>query len=93
MNIQEKAVTTIAELVAACEDNGIHHIAIHGDLTGAPSCRLSPGQTLRGADERASVSFADETDGIHLSSNNRIHNIRLHASPSCPGNAFTPSED
>jgi hypothetical protein len=81
MNAQEKSVTTIDTLVAACVDKSIRHIAIHGNLTGAPSCRLSPGQSLRGADEGASVSFADATDGIQLSSDNRIDNIRLHASP------------
>jgi hypothetical protein len=81
MNAQEKTVTTIDTLLAACEDKSVRHIAIQGNLTGAPSCRLSPGQTLRGADEGASVSFADGTDGIQLSSDNRIHNIRLHASP------------
>ena len=46
-----------------------------------PTVRLLLGQSLRGEDERSSVSFADGTDHLQLSSDNRIHNIRLHASP------------
>jgi hypothetical protein len=46
-----------------------------------PTVRLLLGQSLRGEDKRSSVSFADGTDHLQLSSDNRIHNIRLHASP------------
>jgi hypothetical protein len=81
MNIQERLVTTVEALVAACRDDSVHRIAVSGNLVNVPSIDLSPGQSLRGADEHASVTFADGTDGLRLSSDNRIHNIRLIASP------------
>jgi hypothetical protein len=46
-----------------------------------PTVRLSPGQSLRGEDEQSSVSFTAGIDGLQLTSDNRIHNIRLYASP------------
>jgi len=81
MNAPEETVATVEALIAATKDSGIQRIAISGHLTHAPSVRLSPGQSLRGADEGASISFTDGTDGLQLSSDNRIHNLRLDASP------------
>ncbi|HEX6005777.1 MAG TPA: hypothetical protein VFZ14_17450 [Burkholderiales bacterium] len=80
MNVSETSIATVDELVAATKDKGAHHIAVHGDLTNAPTIRLSPGQTLRGEGEGATVTFANDADGLQLSSDNRIHNIRLSAS-------------
>jgi hypothetical protein len=77
----EEKVATVEALIAATKDSGVQRIAISGHLTHAPSVRLSPGQSLRGADEGASISFTSGTDGLQLSSDNRIHNLRLDASP------------
>src|SRR6185437_12174037 len=79
MNNQEKSVTTVDELVAATKDKGAHHIVVHSALTGVPSVRLSPGQSLRGEGEGSSITFAAGIDGLQLSSDNRVHNIRLDA--------------
>ena len=81
MNVSEKSVATADELVAATKDKGSHHIVVHGDLTNAPTISLSPGQSLRGEGEGATVTFANDADGLQLSSDNRIHNIRLNGSP------------
>jgi hypothetical protein len=74
-----KVASTVEQLVAATRDAGIHHIVVNGALTGAPSIRLSPGQSLRGEGEGSSIAFAAGIDGLQLSSDNRVHNIRLAA--------------
>jgi len=72
---------TIEQLVAASKDASTQRITVRGDLAGAPSIRLSPGQSLRGEDEQSTVSFADGCDGVQLSSDNLIHDLRLHTAP------------
>jgi hypothetical protein len=80
MNSQEKTVSTADELVAATKDKGTHHIVVRGALLHAPSIRLAPGQSLRGDRDGAAITFATSVDGVQLSSDNRIHNIRINAS-------------
>lgn len=80
MNPREKAATTVDELVALSKDTGVRQIVVRGGLADVPSVRLSPGQSLRGEDESSTITFAEGTDGLQLSSDNRIHDIRLHAS-------------
>jgi hypothetical protein len=75
-----KTATTVEQLVAATRDAGVHQIVVHGDLANTPSIRLSPGQSLRGEGDGAAITFAAGTDGLQLSSDNRVHNIRLNAS-------------
>jgi hypothetical protein len=77
----EKSITTTDALVAATKDESVQRIAVSGHLTNAPSVRLSPGQSLRGADESATITFAANNDGLQLSSDNRIHNLRVDTSP------------
>jgi hypothetical protein len=77
----KKSAATIEELVAASKDTGVSRIVIRGNLAGVPSIRLSPGQSLQGEDDESKIAFAAGTDGLQLSSDNRVHNIRLHASP------------
>jgi hypothetical protein len=81
MNTSEISVATTDALVAATKDKNVQRIAISGHLSNAPSVRLSAGQSLRGADEGSVVTFAANTDGLELSSDNRVHNLRLDASP------------
>lgn len=81
MNISEKLVTTTDALVAATKDKSVRHIVVSGHLANSPSISLSPGQSLRGADEQSIITFAAGTDGVQLSSDNRIHNLRLDAAP------------
>jgi len=81
MNVPEKIVTTIDALVAATKDKNVGRIIVGGHLTGSPSFRLSPGQSLHGTDENACLTFARDIDGVQVSTDNRIHNVRLQASP------------
>ena len=80
MNNNEKSAATAEELVTLTKDKSVQRIVVHGDLINVPSVRLAPGQFLRGEHEHSSVTFAAGTDGLQLSSDNRIHNIRLNAS-------------
>lgn len=80
MNIAEKSVSTTDALVAATQDKSVRQIVVSGHLTGAPSLSLSPGQSLRGVDGNAAVAFATGIDGVRLSTDNRIDDLRLDAS-------------
>jgi hypothetical protein len=80
VDIQERVVATAAELVAATKDSSVQKITIRGNLSGAPSVRLSPGQTLRGADEHAAIVFGG-VDGVQLTSDNQIRGITLQTKP------------
>jgi hypothetical protein len=75
-----KSVVTVDELVAATKDTGVRRIAVRGDFANAPSIRLSPGQSLHGEGDGARITFAAKADGLQLSSDNRVHNIRLDTS-------------
>lgn len=81
MQSLEKTVTTVDALIAAVGDGSLRRIGVSGHLTGAPAVRLSLGQSLRGADDKSGISFVDGSDGVQLSSNNRIHSLRLHTAP------------
>lgn len=76
-----KAVTTADQLVTATQDASIHQIVVHGSLTNAPSVRLSPGQTLRGEHDGSQITFIPGSDGLQLSSDNRIHTLHLSTAP------------
>jgi hypothetical protein len=80
MNNSEKTVSTTTELIAATQDASVRRIIIRGDLTDAPSVRLSPGQSLQGEGGHSGITFASGTDGLQISSDNRIQNVRLLAS-------------
>ncbi len=81
MNENEKSATTVEELITLTKDTSVRWIAVRGDLNKAPSVRLSPGQSIRGDGDQAKVTFAEGTDGLQISSDNRVHNIHLHTSP------------
>lgn len=81
INTLEKVATTVDELIALTKDANVRLIVVRGGLTKTPSVRLSPGQSLRGDGDKTSITFSDGTDGLQLSSDNRIHNIHLHTSP------------
>jgi hypothetical protein len=79
MDSQQKTVATADSLVSATRDSSVRQILVHGDLADVPSIRLSAGQSLQG-DGGSGITFAAGADGLQLSSDNRVENIRLHAS-------------
>ena len=80
MGSSEKVISTVDELVAAIKDRTIERIIVERDLMAVPTIALSPGQSLRGGGEKTTINFASGLDGLRLSSDNRIHDIHLHAS-------------
>jgi hypothetical protein len=81
MTSAEKVVSTSDALVTATRDKGVRHVVVRGKLMDVPSFNLSPGQSLRGDDDGAVIAFAAGGDGVQLSSNNQVCNIRLDTSP------------
>lgn len=81
MQNPEILVTTADALDAALRDTQVRQIAIGGHLSGVASFRLAPGQSLRGADRAACITFAPNADGVQLSSDNSIHALRLETTP------------
>jgi hypothetical protein len=80
MNGTEKTVTNAEALVAAIREPGVERILVSGRLIGASPIRLSPGQSLSGADDSAAILFRAGADGIQLSTDNTVRNLRLYAS-------------
>ncbi|MBP6020288.1 MAG: hypothetical protein KA735_12415 [Burkholderiaceae bacterium] len=80
MASSEKIVTRPEELLAASRDAAIQKIIVQGALSGLPSFRLSPGQKLIGQDNQATLTFVAGSDGLQLSSDNKVTRLRLETS-------------
>jgi len=80
LNVQERVVATSDELAAATKDAEVRQITVRGNLTGAPSVRLAPGQALCGVDDHAAIHFAG-VDGLQLSSDNQVRSVHLRTPP------------
>jgi hypothetical protein len=81
MNHQEREVTTASELLAGVSDPTVAAIVVKISLTGLPTFRLSPGQTLSGATSGVVLHFAAGQDGVQLSTNNQLEGLSLEADP------------
>lgn len=81
MSTEQLRVSTADELLAAAADASVRHITVTVELTGVPTLRLSPGQMLSGADPQLSIRFAAGQDGLQLSTDNHVENLRLVADP------------
>ena len=81
MNLEERTVSTAAELLAAASDSRVGEIVVAADLADVPAVRLSPGQRLVGARPGLTVRFAAGGDGIQLSAGNEVAGLALAADP------------
>jgi hypothetical protein len=72
-----RTASTPAELVAALQDNAIKTVVVEGTLASVPSLMLRPGKAIEGLDTDARIVFAPGEDGVALTSNNSLANIRL----------------
>lgn len=81
MTTPVRTVTTTAALAAATGDPSVRRIAIEGHLAGAPTITLAPGQSLCGAEDGAGIAFAPGADGVRLTSDNAVCDLRLDAAP------------
>jgi hypothetical protein len=80
MNGSEKTVTNAEALLAAIREPDIERILVSGRLIGASPIRLCPGQSLVGADDSAAIAFRAGADGLQLSTDNSVRDLRLYAS-------------
>ena len=78
--IKQRDVSTAQDLIAAVRDRSVDRIVVSGDLAGLSSLELLPNQALTAA-ARATLQFKDDSDGIRLSSNNKLENLTLIAAP------------
>jgi hypothetical protein len=60
-------------------DESVHEIRVAGSLTGAPTLRLAPGQSLVGEGGGARLAFAAGVDGVRLSRDNAVTTLVLAA--------------
>ena len=74
-------VSTTADLIAAASRTGVSCISVVSDLFDVPTLRLSPGQRLVGGDAQVALRFAAGQDGIQLSSDNQLEQLRLVTDP------------
>ncbi len=81
MTSEERMVSTPGELIEAARNREIRKIKVSGSLTDVPSVRLSPGQALWGEGDRAEICFTAGVDGLQLTTDNEVRNIRLSAAP------------
>jgi hypothetical protein len=69
-------VSTLADFFAAIEDDTPGIIALDADLASVPSFTLAPGKAIEGRRPDVRISFAQDQDGIVLSRDNRLVNLR-----------------
>jgi hypothetical protein len=80
MSSPPQFIATAEQLVALTKEPRARHLVVCGNLTDVPSFRLAPGQMLTGSGDDASISFVEGVDGLQLSSDNEVRNLRLEAS-------------
>jgi hypothetical protein len=73
-------VTTADQLAKAAASPDRPNIVVNGHLVDVPSFRLAPGQSLRGADAGAAITFIAGNDGLQLSTDNEVRGVTLQAS-------------
>jgi hypothetical protein len=81
MNGEECTVATRSALVSATKNREIRKIMVSGSVTHVPSVRLSPGQVLWGEGDHPEIRFAAGVDGLQLTTDNEVRNVRLSAAP------------
>jgi hypothetical protein len=81
MDISARTVSTVDELVAAVGDDAVRRITVEGQIAGAPTLRLAPGQQLVGGEEGTAVVFADGVEGLQVTRDNEVSRIRLQVEP------------
>src|SRR5258708_18354056 len=73
-------IATAEQLVALTKEPRARHLVVCGNLANVPSIRLAPGQQLTAYADNAYTSFVKGIDGLQLSSDNEVRNLRLEAS-------------
>lgn len=79
MTLKRQEVSSVEEVIAATRDAGIGEIVVSGDLAALPTLKLLPGQQLTASNSQRTLHFLVGSDGIQLSANNKISNLKLVA--------------
>jgi len=80
--IDQMAVTTAEELIAAMRNKKVTEINVSADLADLSPVRLMPGQTLRSASDRHAVlSFRPDADGLQVTSDNSVSGLDVRVAP------------
>lgn len=75
-------VTNLPDVVAAVRDAGITRIVVEGVVRGLPPLHLRPSQHLVGGNQRATLVFLDDVDGVRLSQDNTLAGLDIRVSAS-----------
>ena len=90
MVTSRSVVSTVDELHAAVGKADAKRIVIQGHLANVQGFSLSPGQVLEGKDQQAAITFAPDQDGLRLSTDNSVCNLRLETTPRIGRSTTTP---
>jgi hypothetical protein len=81
MNSKTALVTSVEQLLEATQNDRVEQIIVRGEISHVPSLRLSPGQHLVGETNGAALLFRPEIDGLQITTDNEIRDLRLQVSP------------
>ena len=73
---QAPKVSSTTDLLSAAADESVREIRVTGPITGVPTLRLAPGQSLVGEGASARLAFAAGVDGVQLSRDNAVRASR-----------------
>lgn len=77
-----RRVNSVEGLVGAASDNQTREIVLTTDLNETPPIGLLPGQELRSdSGEPRTLIFREHSDGVRISSDNRIEGVNIVTSP------------
>jgi hypothetical protein len=76
-NAKSATVSTLDELFVALEDDAVETVALVSDLVAVPSFVLPPGKALEGRGTAIRIAFTEKGDGLVLTRDNRLANVRL----------------
>jgi hypothetical protein len=81
MKENHRTVGTVGQLLEAVADGSVRSIEVAEDLGEVPTIGLRPGQKLSGRERAITLRFAADNDGIALSADNTVADLRLITDP------------
>jgi len=72
-----RRVSTRGDLLTALEDDAIDTVVVNATPTSVPSFVLPPHKSVEGSGEDAQILFAPGEDGVVLTTDNSVANIRI----------------
>jgi len=80
--INQVAITTAEELIAATRNKRITEINVSADMADLPPLRLMPGQSLLSVSDRHTVlSFRPDADGLEVTTDNSVFGLDICVTP------------